>query len=146
MNNVDIVDRTINRVFYNLFKNKSIEQVVEEFPSIKEGIINFLNQEAERSNLSDTEKENFIKTKYSNAKIIKLVEDKWFEKNKQRINYLTTLLQMNIYTNMTNEEAKQVEQELLRRMKEDFELDRKIDNFEFDLYMKNFEQSSPHKK
>ena len=139
------VDIAINQHLNELFKNKSLKQIIEEFPSIKMAISKILDEYAEKNNLNGTEKQNFIEEKYNKIKInglsIKKFEEELENKAKERINDSKTISEtQNNSDYIKDDQAKLKEKEILDQMKKSYEFEKKFDDFMHETYMNNFKR------
>ena len=61
---MDELDIIISDYLLNLIRNKSIGEIIREFPNIKENILKILNEYADKNNMNESEKQKFIEERY----------------------------------------------------------------------------------
>ena len=142
---MDAIDIAINQQLNELMKNKSLNQIIEEFSDIKSAIFKILDDYAKKNNLSGIEKQNFIEEKYNKIKInglsIKKFDKELENKSKEQKNNLTPILEEQNHTNsLDDEQAKQKQKDILDQMKKSYEFEKKFDDFMFESYMNNFKR------
>ena len=137
---MDAIDIAINQQLNELMKNKSLNQIIEEFSDIKSAIFKILDDYAKKNNLSGIEKQNFIEEKYNKIKInglsIKKFDKELENKSKEQKNNLTPILEEQNHTNSLDEKQKYI----LDQMKKSYEFEKKFDDFMFESYMNNFKR------